>query len=95
MREIKLESYEWCSDIADGYLTFTVNGEAKTLSGGFYKENRIEWMGDNQKGEKFVDWKLDPHARDHLKRGYNFLLSYEEIDYLEGMFNRKMNELGL
>lgn len=66
MREIKLESYEWCSDIADGYLTFTVNGEAKTLSGGFYKENRIEWKGDNQKGEKFVDWKLDPYARDHL-----------------------------
>lgn len=69
MREIKLESYEWCSDIADGYLTFTVNGEAKTLSGGFYKENRIEWKGDNQKGEKFVDWKLDPYARDHLMGG--------------------------
>lgn len=48
MREIKLESYEWCSDIADGYLTFTVNGEAKTLSGGFYKEvfiRRIELNG--------------------------------------------------
>lgn len=54
-----------------------------------------EWRGNDQKGEKFVDWKLDPHARDHLKRGYNFLLSYEEIDYLEEMFNRKMKELGL
>lgn len=95
MREIKLESYEWCSDITEGYLTFTVNGEAKTLSGGFYKENRIEWRGDNQKGEKFVDWKLDPYARDHLMEGCNFNLSYEEVNFLEERFNRKMSELSL
>lgn len=95
MREIKIVCYEWCSEIVEGHLTFTVDGEVKTLSGGFYTECRIEWRGNDQKGEKFVDWKLDPHARDHLKRGYNFLLSYEEIDYLEEMFNRKMKELGL
>lgn len=95
MREIELECYEWDSETGEGNLTFTVDGEAKTLSGGFYKEWRIVWWKDDQKGENFVNWRLDPNARNRLRGGYEFKLSEEEIDYLEGMFNRKMNELSL
>lgn len=96
MREINLVRYEWNSEIEEGHLTFTVDGETKVLSGGFYRECSIEWQEDqNQKGEKFEEWRLDPYARDHLIEGCNFNLSYEEVNFLEERFNRKMNELSL
>lgn len=96
MREINLVRYEWNSEIEEGRLTFTVDGETKVLSGGFYRECSIEWReGQNQKGEKFEEWRLDPYARVHLIAGCNFNLSYEEVDFLEERFNRKMNELSL
>lgn len=96
MREINLVRYEWNSEIEEGYLTFTVDGETKVLSGGFYRECSIEWReGQNQKGEKFEAWRLDSFTRNRLIRGYDFNLSYEEADFLEERFNRKMNELSL
>lgn len=96
MREIKIVRYEWISETADGNLTFTVDGEEKILSGGFHRACRIEWCDDeDQKGEKFESWELDPFARDYLEESQYFNLSYEEISFLEERFNRKMNELSL
>lgn len=93
MREIKLIRYEWnSSDITDGLLTFTVDGQEKTLTNAFYRECTIKW-GDNQKEERFQAWKLDPFARNRLMLGFNFNFSEEEIDYLEGLFDRKMKHV--
>lgn len=92
MREIKLIRYEWNSDITDGRLTFTVDGQEKILTNAFLRECTIEW-GDNQKEERFQAWKLDPYARNLLMPGVNLNLSEEEIDYLEGLFDRKMKHV--
>lgn len=89
MREIKLIRYEWNSDITDGRLTFTVDGQEKILTNAFYRECTVKW------GEKFETWGFDSFARSRLIRGYDFNLSYEEVDFLEEIFNHKMNELSL